>query len=77
METPVLRLCAAIGPAAYGKLPREMCACPERCQDRECSVCGTEVHYDPKASIPALGEELIVCGGCMEALLGEKGEDDG
>ena len=60
----VLRLCAAVR-----DLPRELCAVPERCQDRECGVCGTTVHYDPRASILLLGKEYIVCGGCLEALL--------
>lgn len=67
-DQPVLRVCVAIGPAAYGRLPRGMCTVPERCEDRTCSCCGVTVHYDPRASIPALGQERIVCGGCFEAI---------
>lgn len=65
-DMPVLRLCVAVGPEAYGRLPRELCAVPERCQDRNCAVCGCTVHYDPKASLPDLGQERIVCGGCFD-----------
>lgn len=59
----VMRLCASLR-----SLPRDQCLVPERCIDRECRICGTKVHYDPKAAIPVLGEEFIVCGGCFEAL---------
>ncbi len=59
----VLRVCAAIR-----DLPRDQCAIPERCIDGQCEVCGTPVHYDPKAAIPALGIEYLACTGCMEAL---------
>lgn len=58
----VLRLCAS-----HENLPREQCAVPERCEDRTCSICGQLVHYDPKASIPILGPERIVCTECFEA----------
>lgn len=67
-DNSVLRLCAAVGPLEYGRLPREMCTCPERCVDRKCTCCGATVHYDPRARIPALGTEVIVCGGCFEAI---------
>lgn len=62
-STPVvMRLCASLA-----ELPREQCAVPERCVDRECSQCGQLVHYDPRASIPLLGAELIICGECFDA----------
>ena len=62
-STPfAIRLCAS-----YAALPREQCTVPERCLERSCSQCGQAVHYDPKASIPLLGAELIVCGECFEA----------
>lgn len=57
-----LRLCAP-----YEQLSREDCAIPERCVERSCSICKRGVHYDPKASIPVLGPETIVCTICMEA----------
>jgi hypothetical protein len=60
----VIRLCAS-----FITLPRDECVVPERCVDRECRVCGTKVHYDPKSRIDALGEEFIVCSGCFEALM--------
>lgn len=67
-ETPqrVLRICVR-----KTTLPPEQCAVPERCETRWCQIreCRAEVHYDPKASIPALGEEFIVCGECIEAAL--------
>jgi hypothetical protein len=58
---PVLRLCAS-----YSELPREQCAVPDRCEQRACYVCFGPVHYDPAASIPILGAEIIVCGPCFE-----------
>jgi hypothetical protein len=57
----VLRLCAG-----YDELPREECVCPERCVERHCSRCRRPVHYDPRASIPLLGDEVIVCGTCLD-----------
>lgn len=63
--TEVLRLCAS-----YERLPREQCVIPERCEERICSLCEGPVHYDPRASIPILGPERIVCSSCFEALPG-------
>ncbi len=69
---PVLRLCVP-----FEDLPRELCTCPDRCQVRQCSLCLRDVHYDPKAAIPALGQEFIICSICLEqpavqtVLLGE------
>lgn len=62
----VLRFCAS-----YEDLPREDCVIPERCEERACSICGALVHYDPKASIPILGREKIVCSSstCLEAAM--------
>jgi hypothetical protein len=60
----VLRLCASIR-----ELPREQCAVPERCIDRKCALCGQTVHYDPRARIPLLGSETIVCSTCFDALV--------
>jgi hypothetical protein len=58
---PVLRLCAP-----FEDLPRELCACPDRCEVRQCELCLRDVHYDPKASIPELGAEVIICRICIE-----------
>ena len=60
----VLRLCARIDDF----LPVSECAVPDRCdhETKRCSVCGWMVHYDPKASIPLLGAERIVCTWCLE-----------
>lgn len=59
---PVLRLCVR-----KSVLPPEQCAVPERCENRQCCGCGEDVHYDPKASIPVLGEEMIICMQCLDA----------
>jgi hypothetical protein len=59
----VLRICAS-----HEFLPREECAVPERCEERTCEGCGAPVHYDPKASIPALGPELVVCQTCANLI---------
>jgi hypothetical protein len=56
-----LRICASCA-----TLPATGCAIPERCQVKNCSVCGITVRYDPEATIPALGTEVIVCDGCVE-----------
>ena len=58
---PVLRLCASLA-----MLPLEECAVPERCQTRQCRVCDQDVHWDPKASIPILGPEFIICETCFD-----------
>lgn len=60
----VLRICVR-----KSVLPPEECAVPERCENRQCRVCHQDVHYDPKASIPALGAEFIACSDCVEELL--------
>ncbi len=64
----VLRLCVR-----KSTLPPEQCAVPERCETRRCQIdeCQEEVHYDPMASISALGEEFIVCTECVEQALGD------
>jgi hypothetical protein len=61
---PVLRLCVS-----HVALPRESCVVPERCEERDCARCGQVVHYDPAASIPALGPELILCEHCTEEVM--------
>jgi len=67
MTTPqVLRCCAS-----YAQLRREDCLIPERCQERLCSDCATRVHYDPKASIPLLGQEKIICETCLDRFVQE------
>jgi hypothetical protein len=58
---PVLRLCAP-----FEDLPVELCTCPDRCEIRQCALCLRDVHYDPKALIPELGREVIVCAICIE-----------
>jgi hypothetical protein len=60
----VLRFCAPMT-----DLPRDQCTVPDRCQDRNCQVCGQVVHWDPKAAIPLLGPEFIVCSPCVDRLL--------
>jgi hypothetical protein len=47
-------------------LPAADCACPDRCIPKACALCKRGVHYDPAASIPLLGEEMIVCDRCIE-----------
>ena len=61
---PVLRLCVRTE-----TLPLDQCAVPERCERRNCALCGAEVHYDPKASIPLLGPEQITCDICLDRLV--------
>lgn len=60
----VLRLCVSVD-----SLPLADCVVPDRCQLATCSGCGRSVHYDPKASIPLLGEEVILCETCTDQLL--------
>lgn len=76
MTRPMLRLCAS-----YSDLSRQDCSCPDRCIERNCTRCGTPVHYDPKACLPFLGTELILClscaGGAADLLLTEPGEFTG
>lgn len=64
---PVLRICVR-----KSELPPEECAVPERCENRQCQACGQDVHYDPKASIPVLGKEMIVCITCLEKAIDRK-----
>lgn len=53
---PVIRLCVrtADGPAVVAS------------ETRSCVQCAAEVWYDPRASIPALGPEVITCAQCFE-----------
>lgn len=57
----VLRLCAA-----HSRLPTQDCAIPGRCVRETCRRCSQDVHYDPGASIPALGPEFILCDACFD-----------
>lgn len=59
-----LRICAT-----YDDLPPEDCTIPERCEQVTCVRCRRPMHYDPKARIPLLGEEIIVCEKCSRPLL--------
>lgn len=68
-DQPVLRLCVRLGPAEDGGLPADQCTIPGRCERRQCSRCGHAVHYDPQASIPLLGPEVILCILCLDAAL--------
>jgi hypothetical protein len=61
VSQPVLLLCAA-----FEDLPASLCSCPDRCRIEQCALCLRDVHYDPRASIPALGREVIVCLRCIE-----------
>lgn len=63
---PVLRMCAS-----FRELPQAECVIPERCVERACSVCMTPVHYDPKASLPFLGPERLLCEICADDVLRE------
>lgn len=65
----VMRLAATVA-----GLPIDQCAIPERCETRECADCHQPVHYDPKACIPLLGPEHIVCDDCMPYYLDGLGE---
>jgi hypothetical protein len=58
----------------FGDGPDELsladCCVPDRCDHgRTCQVCEHPVHYDPKASIPQLGAELVVCTACIDQAL--------
>ena len=69
MTPGVVRLCMKIGDGPHS-VTLDDCAVPDRCDHgRTCSACADPVHYDPKASIPQLGAELIVCPACMEQAL--------
>jgi hypothetical protein len=57
-RTPALRVCEPFKDGLEH-------VCPDRCQIRQCSLCLREVHYDPAASIPALGPETICCTSCV------------
>lgn len=60
---PVIRLCVRVA-----TLPLDQCAVPNRCELHQCARCDQPVHYDPAASIPALGREVIICNVCIDEL---------
>jgi hypothetical protein len=65
----MLRICSAAA-----DLPRAACPAPGRCEPRWCFRCGGEVHYDPRACLPApvpgTGRmELVICIPCAQEAL--------
>lgn len=59
--TRALRLCVSVAELAELQFDPV-----EGSQRRKCELCGCEVWYDPRATMPFLGPEFIVCGQCFE-----------
>ena len=57
-EPEVLRLCVRVA---------DLATPVERSIVKTCKGCGEQVWYDPWASIPILGRELIICEECLAA----------